>query len=769
MRAPGRVVALAFMVALPGPLAAEPAGAPEEEGAYLRVTAIAANVRAEPSTEGRFLYQVRQGGRLTPVKKAGSWWLAAAPGQPPGYVRGDLVEVVAPVRPAVPAPPPKASSAPPPAPPAAPSIEHAPLTCVRPDENPLVNAGVTAAATVRRSRVYFKSHEFPDWYYVDMRAPTPPQYLALLPQPLPETRRIDYYVQAVDSNLESSQTREYDPQVDKKGCKLRRLTGAERDAASQLIVGGTRESQLPLPPGFSPKGIIAFVTAAGTTVKGAALARGATGTTSASTGPAVAGVAGPVPRTAAGAGASTNAVPLAAKTGGHTGLLLAIGGGIAAAGVGVAVAGGGGGDSGKPEQQKQDDTDSVSYDLALVKQGGGTGAVTSADGRIDCGATCTARYTAGTSVQLTATAAAGSAFTRWGGDASACGSASQCTLTVDSAKSVAVTFDPAPVTRKKLYVLKKSEGTGGIGTVTSGDGKITCGVDCTQVSLNYDHGARVTLNASAGLGSTFRGFTGSCGSGVSDCVLIMDRDQDVTATFDSSQYRLLVSLVERTGSGARAGITTPYSSACGAGQTCAFAFPAGTNVTLSACHGTNSFLGWSGDVSEKCPKAASVAERVVAVVIPPCSYCAIAMDRHRAVTAYFGTTASAGRPPEGPGATVALRLESELALVGTIAQVLVNGETLALVRSGRSQYQVRTSSATTRVNAQVIQGEGRSGTWRFELQPGAIVPGSLRVQQGEVLLLTTDSVVFRLEGRSGEAVAFTFAVKGSSECLSPSP
>nr|MDP9490707.1 hypothetical protein [Actinomycetota bacterium] len=62
---------------------------------------------------------------------------------------------------------------------------------------------------------------------------------------------------------------------------------------------------------------------------------------------------------------------------------------------------------------------------------------------IDCGADCTEEYEAGTSVTLTATAAAGSRFTAWAGSCS--GNALTCTVAMDAAKAVTATFTRNPV------------------------------------------------------------------------------------------------------------------------------------------------------------------------------------------------------------------------------------------------------------------------------------------------------------------------------------
>ncbi len=144
-----------------------------------------------------------------------------------------------------------------------PEIVHDPLRCVREREFPRVDASVTAATDLKRARVYFKAHQHPDWYYVDMRMAEGPHYLTLLPQPLPETKHVDYYVQALDSSVQSTQTDTYEPEVNRDRCRLRK-TPAWRWPL-EIILGGTKEGQSPIPPGFGMKGIVSFVRAASKT------------------------------------------------------------------------------------------------------------------------------------------------------------------------------------------------------------------------------------------------------------------------------------------------------------------------------------------------------------------------------------------------------------------------------------------------------------------------------------------------------------------------
>jgi hypothetical protein len=70
-----------------------------------------------------------------------------------------------------------------------------------------------------------------------------------------------------------------------------------------------------------------------------------------------------------------------------------------------------------------------------------SGTVTSSDGRINCGATCSASYASGSTVVLTATPTGFlSIFTGWSGcDAE---SATTCTVTMTSARSVTANFLP---------------------------------------------------------------------------------------------------------------------------------------------------------------------------------------------------------------------------------------------------------------------------------------------------------------------------------------
>jgi endo-1,4-beta-xylanase len=78
-----------------------------------------------------------------------------------------------------------------------------------------------------------------------------------------------------------------------------------------------------------------------------------------------------------------------------------------------------------------------------------------------------------------------------------------------------------------LTVTKAGSGSG---TVTSAPAGINCGSTC---SAGFASGASVTLTAAAASGSTFAGWSGSCG-GTGTCTLSMTSARSVTATFNST-------------------------------------------------------------------------------------------------------------------------------------------------------------------------------------------------------------------------------------------
>lgn len=222
-----------------------------------------------------------------------------------------------------------------------------------------------------------------------------------------------------------------------------------------------------------------------------------------------------------------------------------------------------------------DDADEVS--LLISRAGTGMGTITSAPTGIDCGSSCSAVFTPGQEITLTAAEVEGSTFMGWSGDCT--GTGLTCVLTMSSSRSVTATFN------LNTYMVSVARDGTGTGTVASVPTAIDCGTTC---SAPYGHGSDVVLIATADAGSTFTGWSGACMGTNNFCAIDVTAAVTATATFTRNSYALTASV---TG----AGKIVSGAGGIDCGSDCTEDYEHDQMVTLNAVANDGAtFMGWGG-------------------------------------------------------------------------------------------------------------------------------------------------------------------------------
>lgn len=162
------------------------------------------------------------------------------------------------------------------------------------------------------------------------------------------------------------------------------------------------------------------------------------------------------------------------------------------------------------------------YQLTVSRSGFGSGQIKSFEGGINCPDDCSEIYDKGLNIVLEAIPDEGSVFGGWIGDVTS--TESKVVVTMDGDKNVTARFVPAG-DYYTLTVVKTGTGTG---KVTSKDGGIDCGEDCSEV---YPAGTVVELTATADENSGFENWAGDAGGEEPTVSIIMDSDKQVVAVF----------------------------------------------------------------------------------------------------------------------------------------------------------------------------------------------------------------------------------------------
>lgn len=369
------------------------------------------------------------------------------------------------------------------------------------------------------------------------------------------------------------------------------------------------------------------------------------------------------------------------------------------------------------------------YDLTVSQSGNGAGRITSIPAGITCGITCTQRFDHGAVVTLTVTAAISSTFTGWQG---ACtGNKAVCAVTMDAAKAVTATFT------LKQYALNVIKSGNGAGAVTSSPPGINCGLTCTQ---SLQHGAQITLTATAADNAIFTGWQGACTGALPTCALTIGATQQVTATFTLKQYTLTVT---PTGNGS--GVVTSIPGGINCGLTCTVKLDHGARLTLTATAAPPALLtGWQGACSGSSP------------------LCVVTLDANKALTVAFtlkqyalivnqagsGAGAVTSTPPGlDCGSTCTLRLYHGTRITVTATAAIsstfmgwngacLGAQTVCVIDMDRAQ-QVTATFALNAYDLLVIRAGNGGGT--VSSSPAGIDCGTictLRAGHGKVITLT---------------------------------
>jgi len=184
--------------------------------------------------------------------------------------------------------------------------------------------------------------------------------------------------------------------------------------------------------------------------------------------------------------------------------------------------------------------------------------------------------------------------------------------------------------------------------------------------------------------------------------------------------------------------STPAGVSCG--LLCASAtatFPAGTVVTLRATAIlTASFKDWGGDCTGS-------------------GLCSLTMDADKDVTADFSALGLLA-PAADSAAAGAPTLRSALGVRGGRGDIALNGSSVLTAREGEGRVALHPQPGDNLVEARLLEG-ATSGTWQFDIVGlGRLETRALRVVSGELVAVGPDSISFRLSGRAGERVAFTW-------------
>jgi uncharacterized repeat protein (TIGR02543 family) len=184
-------------------------------------------------------------------------------------------------------------------------------------------------------------------------------------------------------------------------------------------------------------------------------------------------------------------------------------------------------------------------------------------------------YANGTVVTLTATPAAGYAFSSWGG--AVAGTLASAAVTLDADKTALANFTATPVVRRSL----------GLNALPVGRGTISA-VPAPDADGLYADGAVVTLTAVPADGYDFSFWSGGAAGNAATLEVTLNANKAVTANFEVERRALTLG-VQPAGGGTISAVPAPGADGL---------YTVGTVVTLTANPAVGKdFTSWSGDAA----------------------------------------------------------------------------------------------------------------------------------------------------------------------------
>lgn len=185
----------------------------------------------------------------------------------------------------------------------------------------------------------------------------------------------------------------------------------------------------------------------------------------------------------------------------------------------------------------------VTLEIFFTEDSRGSGTITSEPEGLNCslqeGSVCSASFPQGSTVTLTATPDAQSAFASWGEEA--CESSSPtCQIELTDPKTLSVRFVPSQNT---LTVQKAGDGSGRVTSGTPPD--IDCGEACVA---SYEGEVTFRLRATPEVGSSFAGWSDNCTlvNGLCEVKIGNGQGATVTATFTKTPPPVITTFAANT-------------------------------------------------------------------------------------------------------------------------------------------------------------------------------------------------------------------------------